>query len=140
MANEATVLVEGTAKSIVREFTVADGTAIPKGTLMVYDTATRTAVAHGVSAVNKTERPLGFATTEKEANDGKTTIGLQRTGVVDAWNDGGVATGDLVGLGTTANRVRGLYGAVSIYQEIWFGRALETGATATQVKIALALG
>ena len=143
MANEARVHAEGVAKGIVRQFTVADGTAIAKGALLVYSSATRTAKAH--IAAGGQQRPLGFAVEEKEANDGKTTIGLQRTGVIDAIFDGVYRTGDVVRCSpTTANRVQAVNTTAAglsyeIVVEI-LGRSLEDGATTTTGKVALTLG
>lgn len=148
MANEAAVFSEGVggldSPVIVRTFTVADATAIPEGTLMVYDTASRTAIAHTAAAASKC-RPLGFATSSKLASDGHTTIGLQRTGVVTAVADGVITTGDWVVAGrTTANRVQSIDVAapLSLYQDLnsVLGRAITSAAAAGTVKVALALG
>ena len=141
MANEARVFAEGPDFCKVRQFTVADGTAIAKGALLVFTGATRTAVVH-TAAVKKAA--LGFAVQSKTASDGVTEIGVQRTGVVDAYADGYISTGDIVLAGqTTANRVQALAdGYLSVYnfQSQVIGRALENAANGTYCKIALALG
>lgn len=146
MANEARVFAEGVDQVIVRQFTVADGTAIAKGSLLVRNPSDRTGVIHsGVGQV-----PLGYTTMSKEASDNITEIGCQRTGVVDAFIDGSVATGDVVVCGSTANRVRRMDLGTAVpstgpglsYQEIQsiVGRALENGTNGQQIRIALNLG
>lgn len=146
MANEARVFAEGTENVIVRQFTVADGTAIAKGTMLIANGATRTGVAHGTVIRG---RPLGYTTSSKEANDGFTELGCQRTGVVVAISDGVISTGDIVVLGDTANTVRSISGAAadfpvnfSRYEDLnnIVGRALDTVADATGVRVALSLG
>ena len=141
MANEARVFAEGASDSKVRQFTVADGTAIAKGALLVYGSASRTAIVHTASGVH---RPLGFAVEEKEASDGKTEMGVQRTGVVEAIADGVVTTGDAVyASAVTANRVQASNPtSFSLYQDQnrLLGRALANAADAARVKIALNLG
>jgi len=143
MANEAKVFAEGADKGLVRQFTVADGTAIAKGTLLVDTGTTRTGVAHTAAT---TAAPLGFATMSKEASDGITEIGCQRTGVVDAVADGAIRTGQLIIAGqTTANRVQALpnlwlsTGAYTKDHQV-IGRALENIADGGVGRIALSLG
>ena len=140
MANEAKVFSEGVggpdSPLNVRTFTIADGNAIAEGTLLVYDTASRTVIAHTAAGGLKC-RPLGFATSSKVANDGHTTIGVQMSGVV--------TTGDLVCASqVTANRVESFAksGSVSFYTDVTriMGRALTTSADAGTVKVALTLG
>lgn len=141
MADEARVFVEGADKAVVRQFTVADGTALTKGTLLMYGAATRTAVAHSATG---TQRPLGFTVEQKEASDGKTEIGCQRTGVVEAVSDGVITTGDAVFASyVTANRVQAISPAsFSVYQDLQrlLGRALTSATDGNRVFIALTLG
>lgn len=143
MANEARLFAEGVNNVIVRQFTVADGTAIPKGTLLVASSTTRTGVIHAIATLRA---PLGFTTMSKEANDGFTEVGVQRTGVVDAYIDGSVALGDLVSVSqTTANRVKSLNTSVATglsYMELQMilGRAIEGGTDGQRIRIALNLG
>lgn len=78
MANEA-IIVEllGNKGDPVR-YTCADGTTIPKGTLLEL-TDPRTVIAN--SAANK---PIaGIAAAEKVANDGATTIAVYKNGIFD---------------------------------------------------------
>ena len=144
MANEARVFAEGHENCIVRSFTIADGTAVPKGTLLV-ESSSRTGIAH-TAAVKKAV--LGYTTMSKEASDGRTQVGCQRTGVVAAILDGQAATGDIAIAGqTTANRVQALRGSgvadfMSVYDSQFqiLGRFIEGGADGTTVKLALTLG
>lgn len=81
-------------------FTVADGTAITKGTVMVLSGA-MTAIAH--SAAN--EVFLGIATEDKPASDGRTVIGVMRKGIFRMKVTAAVGLGNTVNLGATANQV-----------------------------------
>lgn len=66
MANEATITtLLGNAGNPV-EFTIADGTAIPKGTLMKLGSSPQTAAA----ATANGNHFVGIASCEKKANDG----------------------------------------------------------------------
>ena len=142
MANEAKVFAEGPDNCIVRQFTVADGTAVTKGALFVASgSASRTGIVHTAGALSS---PLGFAVSNKAASDGETEIGFQRTGVVDATFDGAFVTGQLViASKTTANRVQALTNAdLSRYEEfnLVLGRALEGGADGAVGRVAVTLG
>ena len=143
MANEARVFAEGVENVIVRQVTVADATAIAKGSLLVFVGASRTAIIHTVAG-GPTARPAGFATSSKEANDGITEIGVQRTGVVDAYTDGVTTSGELIKVGeTTINSVEGVFsGGAMSYQlaTAILGRALENGTDNQVRRVALSLG
>ena len=140
MANEARVFAEGVDNFVkVRTYTVADGTAIAKGALLC-DGGDRTAIIH-LGGFGRA--PLGFATSSKVASDGNTTIGVQRTGVVDAFVDGSANSGELAILGTTVNRVSHVVsGQLSAYEhaQAVVGRFLEDATDGEQKKIALTLG
>lgn len=101
MANEADV-----RRGISRDFeyyTVADGTAITKGTLMVFTPGSaRTVVAHSGGGP---QCAAGYAIEEKEANDGKTEIGVQISGLVEAAITSGCLAGDLLMPDATANKL-----------------------------------
>jgi len=78
MASEAVIIeLLGNAGNPVR-FTVADGTAVPKGTIMKI-TDPRSAVP---SAANG-DPFAGIASTEKVASDGSTTLALYTCGIFD---------------------------------------------------------
>jgi hypothetical protein len=142
MANEARVLAGSVDKTIVRTVTVADATAIPKGTLLVFAGSSNVAVAHA-AALN--QRAAGFATSSKLASDGYLTMGVQRTGEVIATADGVITSGDLVRISrTTANRVERLATvqtglSYQDYEEI-IGRALTSCVDAGTVRVALTIG
>ena len=145
MANEARVFAEGVDNVVVRQITVADATALAKGTMLVYGAATRTGIAHSIQY----QRPLGFTTSSKEASDGFTEIGVQRTGVVVATVDAATNTGDLMGLGATANELRPIntplvptlapYGISYQLLNTFVGRALEDIASGGRGRVALNL-
>lgn len=143
MANEARVFAEGVNNVIVRQVTVADATAVPKGTLLVHNASSRTGEAHAAATLR---HPLGYTTSSKEANDGFTEIGVQRTGVVDVYADGAIPTGSLVSISqTTANRVKAINTTVAaglsyMEQQMILGRSLENIANGAVGRVALNLG
>ena len=136
MANEARPEVEGPITR--RTVTVADGTALAKGTLMVFEGGTRTAVAHA----SVTQRFAGITVREKEASDGYVEVPVQTGGVAEIEAAGQIHAGDWVVLSATANQVRriNINGALS-YQELnaLVGVALQNAAAAAD-KIDVSLG
>lgn len=102
MAHEWTIIeLLGNRGNPVR-YTVADGTAIPKGTVMVIGD-NRTAVAH--SAIN--EPFAGIAASEKVANDGSTTLACYTCGIFAGYDAAEEpAVGNRLKLGGTANSIR----------------------------------
>jgi hypothetical protein len=143
MANESRPLAGSVDKTIVRTVTVAAGTAIPLGTLLVFPgTTSNVAVAHAAAA---NQRPAGFSVSSKSATDGFTTMGVQRTGEIICYADGTIITGDIVRISrTTANRVERSANAnvplsYNEYNEI-IGRALTSCTDGTTVRVALTLG
>src|SRR3990167_7443896 len=138
MANEATwINRNGDTNTHALSFTVANGTAISKGTLLVLS-GDRTAIAS--SAINQVF--LGVANQDKEASDGLTRIGADVIGVFDMTCVASPATalpqaGDIVEI-SGANLIRrinprGISGAEFISGAMFaFGRALET-ASASEV-------
>lgn len=77
---------------IVR-FTVADGTAISKGTLCKFATPRTASAATGTG-----EAFAGIASTDKEASDGSTNLGFFKKGIFDLQDGGnsGISAGDQV--------------------------------------------
>ena len=140
MANEARVYAYGSENCIVRQFTVADANALAKGAALE-QSGDKTGITHAGSGG---ETPLGFIVEEKEASDGKTQIGCQRTGAIVAVADGTVTTGDLVELGAVANRVRTVPPSVSLISQAnakrILGRAVDTATDGNNVEIVLTLG
>lgn len=139
MANEATPGIEryGSPIGHALQFTVADGTAISKGTLLVLSSDPRTVTAS--SGINQVF--MGVANADKAASDGATRIGADIIGIFDMTVVAGTADlpqiGDLVELSGAnlirAVRPRGVSGAEFISgAKFAFGRALET-ASASEV-------
>lgn len=103
MANEAIVMQGEASPNWITYYTVADATAITKGTIMRLSTAaTRTAIAHDGT---KGYLPVGLAVSEKEANDGQTEMGVQRKGLAYLTAKGTIDEGDVLFCGITANQV-----------------------------------
>lgn len=102
MAHEATIIeLLGNRGNPIR-FNCADGTTIPKGTLLKI-TDPRTVVAH--SALN--DPFAGIAAMEKVANDGSTSISVYTCGIFACWDaEEEPATGQRLRLGGEANSIR----------------------------------
>jgi hypothetical protein len=138
MANEATWIERhGYPPGNPVSYTVANGTAISAGTLLVLSSDPRTASAS--SGINQVF--LGVVNSDKEANDGSTRIGADTAGIFDMTVVAGTADlpqiGDLVELSGAnlirAVRPRGVSGAEFISgAKFAFGRSLEN-ASASEV-------
>ena len=85
----------------VMGFTVASGTAIPKGSVMVLSASPRTATIHASVG----QKFVGVATAEKDALDSSTRLGVWTNGVFNFATSGAVADGDIVCLSATVNAV-----------------------------------
>ncbi len=72
MANEATITTLLGNMGNPVEYTVADGTAIPKGSLMVMDSTPQVAKISAAAG----DFFLGISNSEKKANDGKTKLAV----------------------------------------------------------------
>jgi hypothetical protein len=122
MANEAIIIeLLGNLGNVVR-YTVADGGAIPKGTLLkINDDRTATASAADNDAF------AGIACSEKVASDGQTTIGAYTCGIFGLKDSGtGVAVGNRVSI-KAANQVAIVVaGADDLFSDV--GIMLETTA------------
>ncbi len=123
---------------IVMNFTVANATAIEKGSLMALKSA-RTAVQN---SGHLGEAFAGIAATEKVVSDGSTKLGLHRAGVFDimcAPNPAFIA-GDLV-MTSGADTICGLKchatAAQAYLSGMAVGMALEDGVSDTAVQILL---
>ena len=141
MANEAVWLEKPLGGTNPYQFTVASGTAISKGTLMVLSSDPRTAIAS--SGFNQVF--VGIANADKSASDGATRIGVDTEGIYDltivsAGNGSTIALGDLVEL-SGANLIRGIqFGGISgaMYvsgAKLAFGRALEIGSASEVIAV-----
>lgn len=137
MADEATILQVNNSE--YRDVTIADGSAVPLGTLLILTTDPNTADIHRGTSTN-TQYPVGYCAVEKTASDGQTTLPVLVRGDVDAVVDGNVAVGQLVCLGTSANRVKA-FGVASLEKiNSIVGRCLETATDGEKVRIRLLLG
>lgn len=143
MANEATWIEDSgnTLTGMPISYTVANGTAISKGTILIISSDPRTALAS--SGINQVF--AGIANADKEANDGATRIGANTFGVYDLTMCAGGAgstglVGDLVEL-SGANLIRtvqarGVSGSEFISgAKFAFGRLLETASASEVVAV-----
>ena len=132
MANEAVIQTLLGDRGDVVSYTVADGTAIEKGTLCVlYDPR----VVSGATAINAAGIVAGIASSEKVASDGSTTLGLYTNGIFDLTCNAGIAVtlGARVSL-SGGNTIKNATEAeIALGQD--FGRALETGSTSEVIMV-----
>ena len=131
MANEAVIIeLLGNAGDPVR-YTVADGNAIPKGTLM-YLSGDRTMSIHSGDG----QIFVGIAASEKVANDGATTLAVYTNGIFDLTDDGNTLTlGDEVKLSGTANKIATADDAGAQGQKEVLGIALEAASASEVVAV-----
>jgi hypothetical protein len=120
MANEA-VLVYETELPI--PFTCADGTAIPKGTLVkIADPATVSITAADHDAV------IGITAEEKVASDGRTKIAVYMGGIfIGTAGTGGVTAGAAIDSDASTSAANKLADC-AVNAEHVIGRSLETAA------------
>jgi len=85
MANEATITTLLGKYGNPVEYTVADGTAIPKGSLMVMDSSPQTAKISAAAG----DFFVGIANSEKKANDGKTKMAVITKCIAEITTKGG---------------------------------------------------
>jgi len=133
MANEAVIIeLLGNGGNPVR-FTVADGVAIPKGTLMQL-TDPRTA-----SATSGDNQPFcGITATEKVANDGQTSIACWTCGIFDLTDSGaGITAGERVSI-KAANTIAKVAAADQLFADV--GIALETASGGEVIAVLVGSG
>lgn len=107
-------------------FTCADGTGIPKGSLLEISDPNTVAITNG-----DTDPIIGIAAEEKIANDGKTTIAVYMRGVFKGYaGAAGVTAGQGIISDTGTGAANELVNA-DVNSEHIVGRALET-ATDTE--------
>lgn len=128
MANEAVIIeLLGNQGDVVR-YTVADGIAIPKGTLMYLSADARTIAP----STTQGQIFVGIAASEKVANDGSTNLGVYTNGIFDLTDSGsGMTLGDICKLGG-ANTVATADDTTAQATKEIVGIVLET-ATASEV-------
>ena len=130
MANEATLVFE-TSKPI--PFTVANGTGIEKGSLLKM-TDPFTAIINSATLNDI----AGIAAEEKIASDGKTTLGVYRTGIFKMTLSGSCTVGDALCNDASVNMVK--RAAQNLSGSKCLGYALETGATGETILVELKIG
>ncbi len=118
MAREATLVIETMLPISV---TVADGTAIPKGSILELNDNFTATISNG-----DTDPVIGIAAEEKIASDGKTQLAVYTRGIFRGYAGAAGATFGLnlitdVATGDTNELVVADAGS-----EQWVGRALET--------------
>jgi len=139
MANEASIIeLLGNGGDVVR-YTVADGTAISAGSLMVVSEP-RT-IAKSSNPVTSTEFFVGVAAADKEASDGSTTLGVYTKGIFDMYcfSAGAVTAGTLVVISGGNTVVQALDDTIETAGCI-VGKALEDAGAATAERIAVLIG
>lgn len=120
MALECVLVTE---TSLPIPFTCADGTAIPKGSLLEISDPLTVSITNG-----DTDPIIGIAAEEKIANDGKTTIGVYIHGVFKGFaGAAGVTAGNAIISDTATGAANELVDA-DVNSEHIVGRALETAA------------
>lgn len=134
MANEAVLLRQ---YSVPVSFTVADGTGIEKGTLLVLSDP-NTAAASASDAAAATV--AGIAATEKVANSGITKLAVHRDGEFKVYLSGTCTVGDPLAYlsgSTYANYVNSVVNTVLLSGTKIIGEALETGTAGEQIRMIL---
>ena len=131
MANEA-VIIELVESGVPVRFTVADGTAIAKGSLMEVQSP-RTAVK---TAADNDEF-IGIAASEKVASDGSTNLELYTKGIFDIRGSAAITAGERVSI-SGANTVAKCAAADLLFGDV--GIALETSAGAATIAVFVGFG
>ena len=132
MANEAVIVELLGNQGDVMKFTVADGGAISKGTLMKYGSDPRTSV------ISSSDGDLfcGIASEEKVASDGQTEIGVYTNLIADLKiTAGGTSVlGGTVKIGAANQVTVADDDTVAKAREV-VGTSLETGGNAEVVEV-----
>lgn len=134
MAREAVLIVQ---KTIPEMMTVANGTGIEKGTLLVLSDPNTAAAS---TATN--DKPAGIAYGEKIASDGKTKLEvLSGPGdIVKVTASGAITVGNPVGYAVPGNYVRDLTTVGATSGSFRFGFARETAADGDTLLVELNRG
>lgn len=115
-------------------FTVADGTAIPKGTLLAL-TDPRTAIKNTASG----SVLAGIAARDKVASDGLTEMPVFTDGIFDMLCSGSVTLGEAV-IGASASDDAVMAAVATDTGRAILGTALETGSNAEIFQIEVNVG
>ena len=133
MANEAVISeLLGADKGQPIRFTVADGTAITKGTLC------KVAEPHLASAATGTgEAFAGIASSDKVADDGQTELAFYTEGIFDLTNaaNSDITTGEMVCM-SGANLIRAAVAADLLTGAV-VGKAYEDATTTEVIRVKL---
>ena len=131
MTNEAIIIEHLGDGGDVERYTVSDGIAIAKGTLMVLSSDPNTIIASSAEGQDF----VGIAVSEKTISDGQTEIGVYTYVIADLKDSGaGMTLGDICKLGgvntvATADEA----GAQGAAEEV--GQVLETTTAAETVRV-----
>ena len=130
MANEAVIVELLGNEGEAVDFTVADGVAISKGTLMSGGDLRVASASAGTADVF-----VGVAAADKEASDGATNLALYTHGIFDMTVNAGTAVtaGAMVVL-SGANLIRDAI-AEELLTGAVIGQALETGSTSEVIEV-----
>lgn len=120
MALEATLIYE---TQIPIPFTCADGTAIPKGSLLKIADPATVAITAG-----DTDPIIGIAAAEKIANDGQTKIPVYMRGIFKGYAGAAGVVAGMAIISDTATGAANELVVADINSEHIVGRALETAA------------
>lgn len=114
-------------------FTVADGTAITKGTYMKLSSDPRTILA----STGTGDTFMGFAAEDKEASDGQTSIAVWTQGIFECVASGAIILGQKVKTAVPGNYVMAITAADSATASyaVIVGVCLETAADGETVNI-----
>jgi hypothetical protein len=130
MAQEATLVFETEAPI---PFTVADATAITKGTLLKMTDPMTAIVTSGTNDVI-----AGIASTDKIASDGVTKLGVYRRGVFKMTGSGSITVGDPVAsVSGYPNHVASILNYLLVSGSKIVGTALETSTTGETLLVEL---
>jgi hypothetical protein len=118
-----------------RRYTVADGTAITKGTLLKLADP-RTASAANAASIAAATYCAGIAAEEKEASDGQTSLGVWTNGVFECYASGAIVAGEPIVFIVDNHVAR----AVAVASgAIIAGYALETATTGEVINVRINL-
>lgn len=131
MANEAVIIELLGNKGDPIRYTVADGTAIAKGTLM-YLSGDRTISAHSAQGQDF----AGIAASEKVASDGQTTLAVYTNGIFDLTDSSAtMSLGDMAKLSGTANMIMTADDNTAQQAPEYVGKVLEAAGASEVVAV-----
>lgn len=98
MADECTLIYE---TSIAIPFTVANATAIAKGAILKLTDPMTAIINSGAE-----DAIAGIAAEEKVASDGRTKLGVYRSGIFRGTSAAAITVGDVLSVSATANKLQ----------------------------------